>query len=139
MDNSRTVILQNNLDELEKLSIVLEEFFAEHAIDSQTLFQVNLALDELVTNIISYGYTDDLVHEILLELNFSQNILTLTIADDGKEFDPLRIPEPDVTLSVEERQIGGLGIMFVRKTMDTVEYQRRDGRNILSLKKAVGS
>ncbi|MBP2664214.1 MAG: RsbW [Firmicutes bacterium] len=139
MAKNRTLILQNNLDELEKLSMALEEFFEENDIAPPILFQVNLALDELVTNIISYGHSDGLLHEVVIEIGFADSTLSLTVSDDGVAFDPLDIPDPDLNQSAEDREIGGLGIHFVRKVMDCVEYRRLDGRNLLSLKKVVGS
>ncbi|TWH45566.1 ATP-binding protein [Sporomusa sp. KB1] len=139
MAKKQTMILQNNLDELEKLSTNLEEFFAENDIAPKILFQVNLVLDELVTNIISYGYSDGLVHEVLIEISFADSTINLTVSDDGVAFDPTTIPEPDLNQSAENRELGGLGIHFVRQNMDCMEYQRLDGRNILSLKKEVGS
>jgi len=139
MVNKQTIILKNNLDELEKLSTNLEEFFEENDIAPKILFQVNLALDELVTNIISYGYSDGFVHEVLIEISFADSTISLTVSDDGVAFNPMTIPEPDLNQSAEDREIGGLGIHFVRKNMDCMEYQRLDGRNIVSLKKMVGS
>lgn len=139
MANKQTIILKNNLDELEKLSTDLEEFFEKNDIAPKILFQVNLVLDELVTNIISYAYSDDLVHEVLIEISFADSTINLTISDDGVAFDPMTIPEPDLNQSAENRELGGLGIHFVRQNTDSMEYQRLDGRNILSLKKKVSS
>ncbi|CQR70813.1 Serine/threonine-protein kinase BtrW [Sporomusa ovata DSM 2662] len=135
----KQMILKNNLDELEKLSANLEEFFEENDIAPKILFQVNLVLDELVTNIISYAYPDGLVHEMLIEISFADSTINLTVSDDGVAFDPTTIPEPDLNQSAEERELGGLGIYFVRQNMDCMEYQRLDGRNILFLQKVVGS
>lgn len=137
MMKDKTVILKNDIAELEKLSMVLEEVFEENGIAPGVLFQVNLALDELVTNIISYGYPDNSVHEVIIELSFTGNQLVVILSDDGVPFNPLEIPAADIDKSVEEREIGGLGMHFVRKTMDSIVYQRTDGRNILSLTKAV--
>ncbi len=137
MRENRTVILKNDIAELEKLNMVLEEFFEENEIDPLVLFKINLALDELVTNIISYGYPDGSVREVIIELSFNCNKLMITLSDDGVAFNPLDIPEADINKSAEEREIGGLGIHFVRKTMDDLVYQRVDGRNILSLTKSI--
>ncbi len=132
MRENRTVVVKNDLAELEKLNMVLEDFFEENGIALPIRFQVNLALDELITNIISYGYTDAFVHEIIIELNFNYNTLVITLSDDGVPFNPLDISEPTINKSVEEREIGGLGIHFVRKTMDILTYRRLDEHNILS-------
>lgn len=137
MMKDKTVILKNDIGELEKLSMVLEEFFEENGIAPGVLFQVNLALDELVTNIISYGYPDNSVHEVIIELRITDNQLVIVVFDDGVPFNPLEIPAADITKTAEEREIGGLGMHFVRKTMDSLAYQRVDGRNILSLTKTV--
>ena len=137
MMENRTVMLKNDIAELEKLSMVLEEFFEENGIAPSVLFQVNLALDELVTNIISYGYPDSSVHEIIIELSFTCNTLVIILSDDGSPFNPMGIPEPDINQSLEEREIGGLGIHFVRKTMDSLTYQRVNGCNVLSLTKVL--
>ena len=132
MRENRTVVVKNDLAELEKLNMVLEDFFEENGIALPMRFQVNLALDELITNIISYGYTDAFVHEIIIKLNFNYNTLVITLSDDGVPFNPLDISEPTINKSVEEREIGGLGIHFVRKTMDSLTYRRLDEHKILS-------
>ena len=68
----------------------------------------------------------------------SDNNLTFVLTDYGKEFDPTKVPDADVTLSAEEREIGGLGIFLIRQIMDTVEYQRMDGKNVLIMGKQLG-
>ena len=65
----------------------------------------------------------------------SDNILIFVLTDSGKEFDPTKVPDADVTLSAEEREIGGLGIFLIRQIMDIVEYQRIDGKNVLTIGK----
>lgn len=137
MREKKTIILENDIAELENLSIVLEAFFAENGIAPSVLFQVNLALDELVTNIISYGYLDHSVHTVMIELRFTCNKLVIILSDDGIPFNPMDIPEPNINQSLEEREVGGLGIHFVKKTMDCLTYQRVDDRNILSLTKII--
>lgn len=137
MRHNNTIILKNDIAELETLTISLEEFFEEKELSPQVLFQVNLALDELVTNIISYAYLDDVVHEIIIELRLTNNRLMIILSDDGVPFNPLAAPEHDINQPLEEREVGGLGIHFVRTTMENLTYQRLDGRNILSFEKSL--
>ena len=92
-------------------------------------------MDELLTNTISYGYDDDEEHRIDLSLRLEGGTLVVEIADDGRAFDPLQAPEPDLGASLEERAVGGLGIYLVRKTMDGVAYRREGGRNVVTLTK----
>ena len=91
-------------------------------------FDVALAVDELVTNAVGYGFDDDGEHRIDIALCLDGDTLTVRIVDDGKAFDLLQTPEPDMSAPVEECARGGLGICLVRKTMDTVAYRRENGR-----------
>ena len=98
-------------------------------------FNLNLVLEEAVSNVILYAYSKEVQKEINLLANISDNNLIFVLTDSGKEFDPTKVPDADVTLSAEEREIGGLGIFLIRQIMDTVEYQRIDGKNVLTMRK----
>ncbi len=106
-----------------------------HALSAEVVFDLNVVLDELISNIIKYAYTDDAPHEIRVSLSAAGGVVEVGIEDDGKAFDPFAAPEPDLTLPLSERPIGGLGVHFVRKLMNEIKYKREDGRNILFLKK----
>jgi len=96
-----------------------------------------VAVEEIFTNIASYAYPDG-DGKVQLCMEFSQeepSTMTLRFLDSGIPFDPLAKADPDVTLSAEERQIGGLGIYMVKKTMDEVSYDYKDGKNIFTMKK----
>ena len=127
--------LVNDLRDIAGAADKIGAFCAEHRLAEEISFQVNLAVDELLTNTISYGYDDDEEHRIDLSLRLEGGTLVVEIADDGRAFDPLQAPEPDLGASPEERAVGGLGIYLVRKTMDTVAYRREDGRNVVTLTK----
>lgn len=131
------VTLKNNLAELDRLTLVIEEFGTKHQWPLKLIYGINLALDELVTNVISYGYEDAGEHEIHVRFSVENEQLRLVIEDDGRPFNPLDVAEPDLTKPIEERDVGGLGIFLVRKTMDHVEYQRRANRNILTMTKHI--
>ena len=110
-------------------------FCAEHGLAEEVSFEVHLALDELLTNTIDYGYDNDNEHRIDLLLRLQGDTLTVEIADDGRAFDPLQAAEPDLGASLQDRASGGHGIYLVRKTMDGVTYRRQDGRNVVTLTK----
>jgi serine/threonine-protein kinase RsbW len=95
-------------------------------------------LDEVVANIINHGYDDTAEHQIRVTLAFDGSELGIRVEDDGRAFDPLQAPPPDLDLPLEERPVGGLGIHIVRSVMDAVEYQRDGDRNVLIMKKAIG-
>ena len=134
-DNALELSLVNDLRNIAVAAENIDAFCARHGLAEQIAFEVNLAVDELVTNTISYGYDDDGEHRIDLVLHLEGGALVIEIADDGRAFDPLQAPEPDIEASLQDRAKGGLGIYLVRKTMDTVAYRRHDGRNVVTLTK----
>ena len=98
--------------------------------------QIVIALDEMYTNVAKYAYADD-PGEVTVRLDFTEQIteVKMTILDCGIPYDPLKRPDPDVTLEAEARQIGGLGIYMVKQMMDDVSYEYRGGMNILRIRK----
>ncbi len=134
MKQKKSIQFKNNLSELERLNLVLAEFGERYHLPSKVLFNLNLALEEILTNIISYGYDNREEHEIIVRLSLEQGELTAEVEDDGRPFNPLEAPEPDLNKSLEERSVGGLGIHLVRKLMDELEYRRQEGRNLFMIK-----
>ncbi|MEQ1774431.1 MAG: ATP-binding protein [Burkholderiales bacterium] len=129
--------IRNNIGDLESVRDLVSKLECACALPEKTVFDINVVLDELLSNIIHYGYADDLPHEIGVTLSVRNAVVEISIKDDGKAFDPLTAPEPDLTLSLAERPIGGLGLHFVRQLMDDVEYKREDNFNYLLLKKNI--
>ena len=120
-------------DELDRVSAAIEDFALEADWPLDLALKVNLALEEVVINVMNYGH-DDGLHEIDIILTTEEDSLTIEIVDDGRPFDPLHdAPIPDVNAELEERNIGGLGIHLVRKMMDDVQYRREEGKNRLTL------
>jgi anti-sigma regulatory factor (Ser/Thr protein kinase) len=101
----------------------------------ELVFNLNLVLEEAVSNVILYAYPKEEHQEIVLTAKISDKSLIFVLTDSGKEFDPTQAPDADVTLSAEEREIGGLGIFLIRQIMNKVEYQRIEGKNVLTLGK----
>jgi len=134
-DKNITII--NQLEQLEYLADTMELISGEWDIPMNIALNLNLVLEEVVTNIIFYGYDDKDEHEININLSYEDNIIMIQIEDDGREFDPLQAPEPDTEKTIEESKIGGLGIHFVRTIMDDIKYQRLDNKNTLTLTKHI--
>jgi serine/threonine-protein kinase RsbW len=129
--------LKSNLSELDKLCRKLETFGQKTGLSKKFVFELNLVLDELFTNIISYGFDDDCEHIIKVTMTPEKGGLCLCIEDDGKPFNPAEFEIPDVSCSIEECKIGGLGIHIIRKLMDDICYERCEDKNVLKLKKVL--
>jgi anti-sigma regulatory factor (Ser/Thr protein kinase) len=127
--------IRNDLAEIEVLATQLLELCRNNGIDEDVCFEIRLALEEAVSNTIKYGYEDDQVHMIQVRARMEDQRFLLEIEDDGKAFNPLEKPDPDLSLPVDKKPIGGLGIYLVRSLMDHVEYRRNGGRNLLRLTK----
>lgn len=131
----KKLVIKNDISEISKLAIFIEELSEELNLTPELNFNLNLVLEEAVSNVILYAYGKEVQKEITLLANMSNNNLIFVLTDSGKEFDPTKVPDADVTLSAEEREIGGLGIFLIRQIMDMVEYQRIDGKNVLTMRK----
>ena len=131
----KKLVIKNDISEISKLTIFIDELSEELDFTPELNFNLNLVLEEAVSNVILYAYSKEVQKEITLLANISDNNLIFVLTDSGKEFDPTKVPDADVTLSAEEREIGGLGIFLIRQIMDTVEYQRIDGKNVLTMRK----
>ena len=130
-----SVTLVNERSEVERLSQLVEAFGEKEGLSSEAIFSVNLALDEVVTNVIRYAHDDSRQHPIVVRLALEHDVLTVQVEDDGRAFNPLDAPVPDIGAGIDERPIGGLGIHLVRSVMTSVEYQRGDERNVLTMTK----
>jgi anti-sigma regulatory factor (Ser/Thr protein kinase) len=133
---SETIIveLKNNLSEIERVARIADDSGRRQQSNAETSHNVKVALDEILTNIISYAYDDTREHIIVIRLSLDQEKLTVEVEDDGRPFNPLNVPEPDTKELLEERPIGGLGIYLVRKLVDELEYRRQNDRNILIMR-----
>jgi sigma-B regulation protein RsbU (phosphoserine phosphatase) len=134
-ETERHLILHNDIQQIPQLAEFIETIAEEIELDQGLAMSLNLALEEAVTNVILYAYPEGSDGLVDIEAILSKDKLRFIISDSGMEFDPTAAPEADVTLGVEDRPIGGLGIYLVRKIMDTVSYERADGKNILSMTK----
>jgi len=129
--------LKNDLSELEALCKHLNKFGRLTGLSEACIRDVNICLDELLTNIVSYGFEDDLEHIIRFTMNLDNQVLTLGIEDEGVAFNPLEKKVPEVPADLIDVRIGGLGIHIVRKLMDDLRYNRKQGKNKLTMKKSI--
>ena len=131
----KKLVIKNDISEISKLAVFIDELGEEMNLTPELIFNLNLVLEEAVSNVILYAYGKEEQKDISLVAYLSDNNLVFVLTDSGMEFDPTKVPDADVTLSAEEREIGGLGIYLIRQIMNTVEYQRIDGKNVLTMRK----
>jgi len=129
------LILQNRPEETQRLLLALEEFARQHHLAPAALQAADLALEEHVTNVMSYGYDDAAPHVILIRLSVENQRLQIEVEDDGRPHDPLSRPPVNTSVPLEEKPIGGLGVHLIRSLMDEVDYRREAGKNILRMRK----
>ncbi|MGE4505997.1 MAG: ATP-binding protein [Desulfovibrionaceae bacterium] len=117
----------------------LERLSQEHCLTARCSYSLNLVLDEVLTNIFSYAFDDDAPHSALVRIEVGEGRVQLRVEDGGKPFNPLDAPEPAVHLPPElrDKPVGGLGIHLMRKLMDEVSYERREGANVLTMRKNI--
>lgn len=129
------IILANDLSEISRLNGFIEEIGEEFSLTPDVVFNLNLVLEEAVVNVINYAYPKEEHESIYLSAKIQDGSIIFVLSDTGKEFDPTLVPDADITLSAEDRQIGGLGIFLIRQIMNEVKYERIDGKNVLTLEK----
>ena len=131
----KSIILANDISEIARLNEFVEEIGNDFSLLPEVIFNLNLVLEEAVVNIINYAYPKEEHEKIYLSAKLHNDSIILVLTDTGKEFDPTMVPDTDITLSADERPIGGLGIFLIRQIMNEVKYERIDGKNVLTLEK----
>lgn len=129
----KSITISNDVEKISHLSDFVENVCNEIDFDTAITMQMNLALEEAVANVVNYAYPKGIKGNINIEAKCSDERLKFIITDNGVPFDPTKKEDVDTTLSVEERPIGGLGIFLVRQLMDSINYERIDGKNVLTL------
>lgn len=130
-----SMVLKNDLTELGNLSMQIEKFCNLQGISKRNTFKLNLVVDEVFTNIVSYGFSNQKEHLIQIDISIIGDELMIRIEDDGLPFDPTAIPENNLSCSLEDRQIGGLGLHLINRIMGSITYERVLNKNVLILKK----
>ena len=133
MEELNLPALRENLDQVMGF---VEEHLEQAGCPAKTLLQVSMAVEEIFINIASYAYDPKVgPATIRVEVKEQPLCVIITFVDHGRPYDPLAREDPDVTLPAEQRQVGGLGIFLVKKTMDDIRYEYKDGSNILTITK----
>jgi anti-sigma regulatory factor (Ser/Thr protein kinase) len=116
----------------------VEQTLEKHECSMKNQMAICVAIEEVFVNVAHYAYGDG-EGDVRLDISFDEQTrdITFRLVDKGVAFDPLAKPEPDITLSAEEREIGGLGIYITKKTMDQVSYAYENGENVLTMKKRI--
>ena len=134
----RELTLEAKIDNIPTVTAFVDELLEALDCPMKAQLQIDVAIDEMFCNIAMYAYPDGKGEAtVRFEFDESARVATITFVDSGIPFDPVAKPDPDVTLSAEERQIAGLGIFMVKKTMDSMEYRRENDHNILKITKKI--
>jgi serine/threonine-protein kinase RsbW/sigma-B regulation protein RsbU (phosphoserine phosphatase) len=128
----------NELAALPRVAADLEAFCRRHDIPFRDVNRFNLALEEVLTNAISYGFPAGGRHEIDVSIRYGDGILQATVSDDGMPFDPTTQTAPNLGAPVEQRAVGGLGIHLLREVTEAIDYRRDGGRNVLTFRLRIG-
>ncbi len=133
---SNKLDIEADVNNLDTVLAFVDEQLEKYGCSPKIQMQIDVAVEEIFVNIANYAYNPEIgLAGISVETQEEPLAVTITFTDNGVPYDPLKKPDPDVTLSAEERQIGGLGIYMVKKSMDNISYEYKDGRNILTIKK----
>ena len=133
----RSLVLPNDIQAVPQLNQFVDEICGSVDLDPAQTMQMNLAIEEAVVNVMNYAYPADVHGDVNIDVQGNDEQLEFIISDSGIPFDPTKQKEADITLSAEERQIGGLGIHLVRQIMDEVIYERVEDKNVLTLIKHI--
>jgi serine/threonine-protein kinase RsbW len=129
---SSEIRIANTMSELARVAELVDAFGADHKLPNSVIVALNVSLDEILNNIISYGYDDAAHHDILVRLELCREKVEVVVEDDGKPFNPLAVAPPNLS---DKSRAGGVGLHFVRSLTDDLKYARRDGINQLRLMK----
>jgi len=127
--------LKNDLVEIERLAGQVLSFGREQNLPDELVWEIRLVLEEVVTNIISHGYADRAAHAIEVSIVNSASDITLSVRDDAQPFNLLEHPLPDLTIPLEERGVGGMGVHIVREIMDEIDYKREADGNVVVMRR----
>lgn len=133
----REITIKAIMENYDKLQDFVDGILDEVGCPLKVQHQMNVILDELASNVIRYAYNPH-IGDLTVQIDVEDNnaAVSLTLLDSGTPYNPLEKPDPDITLSVEERPIGGLGIFMVKKMSDDVSYEYEDGKNTLTIRKS---
>ena len=140
MKKQCSITIKNELAEIGRVAQVFDRFWKKHSLADPVVNAVQVALDEMIANIVQYAYDDAEEHKIYIEISLTEEALTLQIRDDGRPFNPFSTTptKPDTTSTLAKRPVGGLGLHLITSLMDSCEYHYRDKHNCSIMKKNLG-
>lgn len=130
-------VVENQIEELSALAEGIDNLAEKWDLSQALAMNINLVIEEALTNVIFYAFTDNDKHEIKISVSLNNNLLIIKITDNGIPFNPLEQKQPDINLPAEERPVGGLGIFLISQIMDEMHYARQKNQNILTLNKSI--
>ena len=133
----KEIKLKNQVGELERVAVFIEEICEELGLGMELQMNLNLVMEEMVTNVIFYAYPQGEVADIELLAKSDGKELTFVLSDQGKEFDPTAKEDADLDVNPADRELGGMGIFIVKNIMNKVTYQRLEGKNLLTMTKGI--
>jgi len=136
-ENKIYLKLRNSMSELDKLDKSLKEFGDQLGLPKRSTCEIHLVLEELFTNIISYGYRDNDKHWVKITISLEKGKLVIQIEDDGIPFNPVDYKMPDLEKSLEGREIGGLGVYLIKQFANDILYKRSGNKNLVTIKKNI--
>jgi len=126
----------SKIENVTPVTAFIDEELEAHDCTMKAQMQIDVAVDELFGNIAYYAYAPN-EGDVTVRVDFNENCVSITFIDSGMAYNPLEKDDPDITLSAEDRNVGGLGIFIVKNTMDDVSYRYEDGQNILTIVKTI--
>ena len=134
---NKKFVVENQIEELSSLADKIEQIAEEWELPQELAMNINLVIEEALSNIIFYAFADKNKHQIKVSVSADKNLLTIKIIDDGIPFNPLIHQQPDISMPAEKRPVGGLAIFLMSQIMDEMHYKRKENENMLTLKKAL--
>jgi serine/threonine-protein kinase RsbW len=134
LETQLRLTLRSELEEIGRARLMLLQFLASANLPDRTIYRIELVLEEILSNIIRYAFTESPTSAIELVVILAAGDIVLTFEDSGKPFDPLEVPEPSRPTDIATGKVGGWGVSLVRKFADRLDYQRRNGRNRLEVR-----
>ena len=135
LDMPKSLILKNDISEIRRLHRSVIQFAEQNRLRKDLIADIRLVMEEVFSNIVQYGFEDEDRHHIAVDMEYRGGELILSVVDDGKPFNPLQAPPPEIDKPLEDRCPGGMGIFMVTRLMDQLEYRMEEGKNILKMKK----
>lgn len=129
--------IDNRIEEISSLALKLEKLAKDWKLPPELTMNINLVVEEALSNIIFYAFKSEEKHKIKIDISLQKNEILMKFKDSGFEFNPLNQTAPDIELPAEERPIGGLGIFLISQIMDEMNYKRQNNQNVLTLKKSI--